>query len=117
MRIKMVTFAAMMLCANGASAALVWHAGFTIKSVEYNWNGYREVLVVYVEQTPATNCAVSNTNKVFSYIQSAIDAPLNIRYSALLTAMTANKKIDIQINDAVCDSWVGSRIEGIRINN
>ena len=76
-----------------AIAALVWKEDLTIKSVEYSWNGAKETITVVVNESLTTGCSASDTKRQFSYIETGITEYLKLRYSALLAALTANKKV------------------------
>lgn len=103
--------------ASNAHAALVWKEGLTIKSVEYAWNGTREVIIVQVNESLTTGCAASDANRQLAYIETAVNEALKIRYSALVAAMTANKKVALLYQNSPCDSIYGARLEGVRIIN
>lgn len=114
---RVFCFSMLLLLTAQANADLVWRNNLSIKTVEYAWNGSREVLIVFFNENPATGCAVSDTKRLIGYIQGAIDKPFEIRYAGLLAAMTANKKVDVLVERAICDPVYGTRLEGVRIHN
>lgn len=111
-----IAFLILVGAVSNASAALVWKDGLSIKSVEYSWNGTKETITVAINESLATGCSATDTKRQFAYVETFNEA-FKIRYSALITAMTSNKKVSILYETAVCDPVYGARLEGIRIVN
>lgn len=101
-----------------ANAALVWHNGLSIRSVGYVWtgSGTTDAIEVVFNEPIATGCAASDSGMKMGYVQ-VLDEPFKLRYTALLSAMTANKKVDMLVDTASCNATYGVRIAGIRVVN
>ena len=101
-----------------AQAAFVWYNNLTINSVAYYWDGANDVVEVRWNEAITTGCSTADSEKKASlWTNNSVTEPLKIRYSAALAAMTAGKKIDIEVDTGTCNAGYGLRFLGIRTHS
>ena len=115
-KILLGVFCALLSC-NGiaqtnAGDGQKWYGPFTIDKVARYWDGGHK-MSVHVNETPETPCAVSNTEKKFTYQPNSAETAMDM-FSAVATAQAQNKRVMLLI-DRACHNVLGLNLHGVEI--
>jgi hypothetical protein len=115
-KILLGVFCALLSC-NGiaqtnAGGGQKWYGPFTIDKVARYWDGSHR-MSVHVNETPETPCALSNSEKKFTYFGPDSFFATSM-FSAGATAQAQNKKVMLLI-DSSCDNVLGSGLLGFEV--
>ena len=120
--LKPLLLTGLILVGHTASAA-VWLTNLTVKSVAYYWDGYNDAVEVTWLETVASGCAVTDTNrKATSWATPSTPLTermqvVGIRMAPALSALSANMKVDLLVDQTNCNATYGANLWGVRVHN
>lgn len=107
-----------LLSSSQVNAAASWGLkGNYIEAVAVFWDGYNNVIAITMTNPVSTGCAVTDANKTVHYwIRGAtFDSSVNTWLSTALAAQAQGKKVELLLDNVVCDQYYGKSLLGIKV--
>lgn len=116
---KLFVSAFFLLLSGQLIAAPTWGLikGNYIEAVAVFWDGYSNVIAITMTNPVSTGCAVSDANKTVHYwIRGAgFDSSVSTWLSTALAAQAQGKKVELILDNAVCDQYYGRMLLGVKV--